>query len=473
MKGERVMKTMEKIRSLTAVILMTVLLILPVQMPAFASGEPYTVEQDGFVYQVWTDGTNELHSVFVVEYKGSAAEVELPKPQSLVIDGKTYPAIEYTAYIVGDGAKSVFPSNQVTKVAVPSGYEAISGSAFLGCSSLTEIAIAGTVNYVGENAFAGCANLTTYYLETNASLTSGGSGDPRIAQTADGSINAKQVTVYTKSTNDSVTSYVADINSTRKAGDPEVVIKYVDDPYSMSSVKPGSGSTGGSGGSQQKGNDGTALGEGAAESVADSFLINYSAETDPAGTVFSVLQMKAAKATKNSIKLTWKKASGAVRFIVYGNKCGKGNKYVKQAETKSASITLKKINKSNIKKGTYYKFIVVALDSKGNVVSTSKTVHVATAGGKVGNAKTVTTKAKKNKVSIKVKKTFNLKAKAKPASSKLKVKKHRGLLYESTDKKVATVDKKGVIKGVGKGTCYVYVYAQNGICKKIKVTVKK
>ena len=46
------------------------------------------------------------------------------------------------------------------------------------------------------------------------------------------------------------------------------------------------------------------------------------------------------------------------------------------------------------------------------------------------------------------------------------------LRYMSTDKKVATVTSKGKIKGVNKGTCYVYVYAHNGVSKKVKVTVK-
>ncbi|MBR3149237.1 MAG: Ig-like domain-containing protein [Eubacterium sp.] len=353
--------------------------------------------------------------------------------------------------------------------------------------------MAGSVEYVGGDAFAGCSNLTNYYLESNAVLTTGGSSDPKIAQTTGGSINPKQVTIYTKSDNDKIIKYVTDTNNQRQAGDPEILLKYTDDPYSLTSVKPGSGSNsagtqqgGGSTGSnqqngtnanssntaEQKGVDGTALGAGASESVADSFLVNYSSESDPAGTVFSTLQLKAAKATKNSIKLSWKKAPSAVRFVIYGNKCGKGNRYVKQAQTKSSSITIKKIGNTAVKKGTYYKFIVVALDSKGNVVSTSKTVHVATLGGKVGNSKQLTTAAKKDKVSVKAKKTFKLKAKAKPASAKLKVKQHRSILYESTNNKIATVNKKGVIKGIKKGTCYVYAYAQNGICKRIKVTVK-
>ena len=44
--------------------------------------------------------------------------------------------------------------------------------------------------------------------------------------------------------------------------------------------------------------------------------------------------------------------------------------------------------------------------------------------------------------------------------------------YESTNTKVATVTKKGVVKAKKKGTAYIYVYAQNGVYKKVKVTVK-
>lgn len=31
---------------------------------------------------------------------------------------------------------------------------------------------------------------------------------------------------------------------------------------------------------------------------------------------------------------------------------------------------------------------------------------------------------------------------------------------------------KGVVKAKKKGTCYIYAYAQNGVYKKIKITVK-
>ncbi|MBO4863000.1 MAG: carbohydrate-binding domain-containing protein [Eubacterium sp.] len=190
-------------------------------------------------------------------------------------------------------------------------------------------------------------------------------------------------------------------------------------------------------------------------------------DNDPAGSDFATLQAKASKVTKNSIKLSWKKVAGAKSYYIYGNKCGNKNKYKKIKVVSKTTFTQKKL-----KKGTYYKYLIVAVDKAGKVLSTSKTIHAATTGGKVGNVKSISTKAKKNKVTLKKGKKFKLKAKQKAASKKLKVKKHRAIQYESTNTAVATVSTKGVVKAVGKGKCYVYVYAQNGITIKIKVTVK-
>ncbi len=223
---------------------------------------------------------------------------------------------------------------------------------------------------------------------------------------------------------------------------------------------------------EQKGEDGTAVGKGASIEVAEKAITSMTNDNDPAGSVFNVLQAKAAKVTKNSIKVSWKKPAGAVKFVIYANKCGKGNKPLKITEVSGTSFTLKKLNNKNLNKGTYYKFLIVAVDKNDNVVSTSKVIHAATLGGKVGNCKKLTTKAKKNKVTVKAKKTFKLKPTQKAEKKKLKIKNHRKLMYESSDTSIATVNKSGVIKGLKKGKCTVYVYAQNGIFKKITVTVK-
>ena len=52
------------------------------------------------------------------------------------------------------------------------------------------------------------------------------------------------------------------------------------------------------------------------------------------------------------------------------------------------------------------------------------------------------------------------------------VKKYRKNLFESTDTKVAKVNKNGKVKAVGKGKCFVYCYAQDGTCAKVKVVVQ-
>lgn len=90
--------------------------------------------------------------------------------------------------------------------------------------------------------------------------------------------------------------------------------------------------------------------------------------------------------------------------------------------------------------------------------------------GKVKNPSKVTVSKSVVKKAKKLKAGKSLKLKAKQTGSK--VKKRRALSYESSNPAIATVSKKGVVKGKAKGTCHVYAYAQNGVCKKIKVTVK-
>ena len=223
------------------------------------------------------------------------------------------------------------------------------------------------------------------------------------------------------------------------------------------------------------GEDGTPYGKGASKAAVDKAITSLASENDPAGTAYGLLQLKVTKTTKNSVTVKWQKVVGAKTYMVYASNCGKKNKCVKVAELGSGKTTFtvnKKTLKKAIKKGTYYKVWVAALDKDDMVITTSKVVHGATKGGKVGDHKKVTTKAKKNKVSIKAKKTFKLRAKAIAKSKKMKVKRHRGIKYETSNPTVATVNAKGVIKGVKKGTCYVYAYAQNGVAAKIKVTVK-
>ncbi len=189
-------------------------------------------------------------------------------------------------------------------------------------------------------------------------------------------------------------------------------------------------------------------------------ILNKKDEKDTKGSTFTLLKAKGTPKSKKSIKLSWSKVPGAEEYIIYGNKCGKKNKYKKIATVKGTSYTAKKL-----KKGTYYKYTIVAV--KGDeAIATSKTIHVVTDGGKKGNNTKV--KLSKTKLSLTAGKSKKIKATLKYNK---KVATHRKVAWESDNVSIATV-KNGKITAVGKGTCYVYAYAQNGVSAKIKVTVK-
>lgn len=199
-------------------------------------------------------------------------------------------------------------------------------------------------------------------------------------------------------------------------------------------------------------------------------ILAQKTDKDPSGSSFRILRLRSTKQSKTSNTLTWQKVSGATSYVIYANKCGKSNKIKKIATVKKNTYTHKKL-----KKGTYYKYVVVAVKSTvigDRTAAISKMIHVSTKGSKYGNFKkvTVTKKVLAKAKKLKKGKTLKLGAKAAKASSKAKI--HVKLRYQTSNKKIATVSSKGVVKGVGKGSCYVFVYAQNGVYKKIPVTVK-
>ena len=206
-----------------------------------------------------------------------------------------------------------------------------------------------------------------------------------------------------------------------------------------------------------------AIGEGSNAGKVDSEILSCRNDKDLAGSTFGKLCVKVKKSKKKAISLTWKNIQVAKTYVIYGAKCG--TSYKKIATVHSKTFTNKKL-----RKGTYYKYMVVALNEKNEVVAISKLIHVATKGGKVGNCKKL--KVNKSKVNLKQGKKFKLKVKQIAESKKVKLKKHRKIAFESDNQDVAVVSKKGIITAKKKGKCSVYVYAQNGVYKQVKVTVK-
>ncbi len=204
-------------------------------------------------------------------------------------------------------------------------------------------------------------------------------------------------------------------------------------------------------------------------SVAEKETVIKTADTDKKdveGSAHRYLMLK-VKPKKTSITISWKKIAGADGYIIYGAKCGTKMQLVKKIENPSET----KYTVNKLKKGTYYKYVVVSYkntEAGEKVITTSKSVHVTTDGGKKGNPTAI--KLKKSKFKLKVGKTAKIKASFK---KKKKVSIHIAKFrYESTDTNVATVTENGTVKAVGKGKCKIYVYTQNGICKTVTVTVK-
>ena len=182
---------------------------------------------------------------------------------------------------------------------------------------------------------------------------------------------------------------------------------------------------------------------------------------------------------KTGLTISWNKIQGAAGYDIFFARCNHDNKKIatKNVKTIKGNKTFK-WTKSGLKKGTAYKAYVRAYvykNGKKTYVRSSPLMHAYTGNGTKNytNAKSVS--VNKAKVTLKKGKTFKIKAKVKKVkkNKKLMPKSHAPTLrYMTSNKKVATVNSSGKITAKGKGTCYIYVYAHNGVSKQIKVTVK-
>ena len=142
-----------------------------------------------------------------------------------------------------------------------------------------------------------------------------------------------------------------------------------------------------------------------------------------------------------------------------------GAKLSLTAETDAAKLTWKSGDK---KIATVSSKGVVKGIKQGTVTITVKDENGASAKIKIKVTPAATSiKIKQGKsASVKVNKTLKLKATLKPSGTASKV------TWKSSDKKIATVSSKGVVKGVKKGTVTITAKTDSGKKAKIKIKVK-
>ena len=177
------------------------------------------------------------------------------------------------------------------------------------------------------------------------------------------------------------------------------------------------------------------------------------------------------KANKNSITLSWKKYAGATGYDVYWSYCDGRINYKKVGTVKSGKLSM---SHKKLKKDHEYKYFVAAykmVEGRKIYIARSNDVHVALKQASTTNAASI--KVNRTEIALSVGKTFQLKCSLKAEDSRKDLVSHTSpFRYYTTNSKVATVNKDGVIKAKGKGVCTIYILANNGVYKKVTVTVK-
>lgn len=204
-------------------------------------------------------------------------------------------------------------------------------------------------------------------------------------------------------------------------------------------------------------------------------VIKKSPNVEPSGTelykkTLPFFLMK-GKGTGTRIDLTWDKVKGATGYDVYWSYCNGKNNFNKLANVPKSQ----KYADKNLNNKREYKYFTVAYKMSGGkkvYLGRTNTVHVAMPQASKTNVLKVT--VNKTKVNLAKGKTFKITKKAKLENPKKKALNHltKKERFITSKAKVATVSSAGVIKAVRKGTCTVYVMSENGVCAKIKVTVK-
>lgn len=177
------------------------------------------------------------------------------------------------------------------------------------------------------------------------------------------------------------------------------------------------------------------------------------------------------KAQKNSIVVSWKKYTGAAGYDVFWRYCDGSIKYKKAGTVKNRKLSM---THKNLKSNREYKYFVAAYKMvKGRKIYIAKSngMHVAMKQARTTNA--VSIKVNRTTVILKVGKTFRLKCQLTGENRKKKLLSHlSSYRYYTTSSKIATVSQNGVIRANAKGSCSIYVLANNGVYKKVTVKVK-
>ena len=186
---------------------------------------------------------------------------------------------------------------------------------------------------------------------------------------------------------------------------------------------------------------------------------------------FHTLRLQVTRYDDTTHCLNWKAAKDADGYEVYGARCNTKKKSYKAVQITAMGPDITMWVCKDLKPNTYYKYIVRAykmVDGKKVYIARSEYAHLATGGGTYGVIGALLVHPQE--VSLKKNEAFQIKTFK--TSGMDKTREHAALRFESTKASVAAVDEKGVITAKKAGSCTIYVFTQNGLYEKVKVTVQ-
>ena len=180
-------------------------------------------------------------------------------------------------------------------------------------------------------------------------------------------------------------------------------------------------------------------------------------------------------AGSDALEMTWTTASNVDGYDVFFKDCGDGEDSNIPLFTSVEGAANNRYVFGGLSKGVSYKGYVRAWvvkdGAKQYVLEASPTAHCFTDNGTKKITNPAGLKLKKDALTVRIGKTASIKATVVKAK-KGKLAEHVSKLrYISGNPAVATVDYRGKVKGVGGGSCTIYVLTTNGIWKTVKVTV--
>lgn len=196
------------------------------------------------------------------------------------------------------------------------------------------------------------------------------------------------------------------------------------------------------------------------------------AEDSEAGLPEEVLEFASAflsaKAGRNKVTISWKPVEDADKYVICCAKVGeKLKKYKTVTDTDKLTCAITGMGKNA------YKVYVYAYKGSRRLGKSKKLVAYSKNGRRT-NAKSVTIRQKKIRLTVGTGNKLSAGVEAEAAKKKL----HNSagnpkLSYYSTNENIAKVDRNGKVTGVAEGECYVLAVALNGCYDAVKVAVSK